>query len=454
MNEENKVEEGITLGDLVHVVFKNIFLLIGITLLVTIIGVVYTFGIAEEKYKSTSTIIVAITNEGDDSLDYTNSSKLIYTITDLVKQDIVLESVAEENNLKTKDLKEMVEVSYTSNSYLVKISVVSVDPLETKDLANAIVARLIQVVETEEAFAFAKGAIKQTSAAQDGLYDSPNKMLYCLIAVVASGVIGLVVVFVKEFASSKYTSKQAIENDLQEQVVGTFYDNAEKGKKIDNDNKVVDLIEPNVRNFEQYNRLISNIKYSNLENPYKVIMFTSTSMNELKSTTCANLAYSLAHNHKKVVIIDLDVRKPVLYKTFKVERSNGLVEFIEGSINKKDLIKHSESGVDVVTTGKKVINPMVVIEAQALKDLIKELREEYDYVLIDTPPLALCTDALVIGQLCDGIVYNVAINTAKKRDVKESLKSLKTLDAKVIGLNITKVKASKRDIYYLEYQSQ
>ena len=94
-------------------------------------------------------------------------------------------------------------------------------------------------------------------------------------------------------------------------VLNTLIDDKSKDK-----NNEKSLLEPSVRNFEPYNRLISNIRFANVDNPYKVIMFTSSIMDELKTTVCANFAYTAAHNEKKVIIIDLDTRKPRIHKVF------------------------------------------------------------------------------------------------------------------------------------------
>ena len=447
-------EEGISLGEIIHAILKNIWYVVIITIGVIILGAIYTFAIAKEKYSASSTIVVAITtDEAGESLDYSNSSRLIYTIADLIKQDVILDDVAQQYNKNVVDFAKNVTVESNSNSFLLTITVVDESKTEVVDIVNSIVNKLIDEVNTNQALAFAKGTITPTSLAKEGVYDSPNKILYLLVSAVLGVVFSLVVILIKELASNKYKSKKDVENSLEEKIIGSFYDDGIKRKDEKNGHKEIKLVTPSIRTFEPYNKLFSNIRYSNLENPYKVIMTSSTSMNELKSTICANLAYCIATNDKKVVIIDLDVRKPVLYKTFKVERENGLVEYIEGTIDKSTLIKHSKSGVDVITSGKKIINPMVILESKKLKDLITELRAEYDYILIDTPPVNICSDGLVISKLCDGIIFNIAMYTAKKSDINEALASLKNIQANIIGLNLTKLEISKKESsYYNSYE--
>ncbi len=437
-------KDGITLGDLVNAVWKNVILVGIITLVTTIIGIAFTFGVVKEKYTSTSTVVVAInvnTSYGD-NYDYVNSLRIVSTVGELVKQDIVLDKAADACDVSTGTLRGMVSVSYSEKSLLVNISVTSTDNTKTKEYANAITDALIEVSNSEN-YKFINGAISQTTPAKDGAYTSPNKKLYIIVSFMLGGILSCVVVFVKEFMSSKFKTKKDVENLLDEEIISVFDDN----KEFKNNNSY-SLVEANISNYEAYNRLLNNIKYSNLENPYKVVMITSTVSDELKSTTLANLATCMVNNGKRVAIIDLDTRKPVIHKFFKVSKEAGLVEYIEGSISKEELIKKTDSGVDVITAGKKIINPAVIIDSKALSTLIKELKEEYDYVLVDTPPVLICSEAQTISKLCDGVIYNVAMNQTKKNDVKEAIKTLKFANAKVIGVNLTKYPSNYKSDYY------
>ena len=181
-------------------------------------------------------------------------------------------------------------------------------------------------------------------------------------------------------------------------------------------------------------------------------MFTSTMVDELKTTVCSNYAYTLVHNESKVVIIDLDTRKPRLHEVFNVEKNNGIVEYLSGEIDIEKLIKSTDKGVDVITVGKSVTNPITLLESAKLKELIKELKNKYDYIVIDTPPLVACNDAAIISSLADCVIYNVAINQAKKKEIKASLEQLNEAGANVIGINITKANISDRGGYYYYYQ--
>ena len=167
-------------------------------------------------------------------------------------------------------------------------------------------------------------------------------------------------------------------------------------------------------------------------------MFTSSIMEELKTTVCSNFAFTLAHNEKKVLVIDLDTRKPRIHKTFGTSKENGIVEYLDGQIDKETLIKKTDKNVDIITVGKEVVNPITLLESDKLKELIEELKKEYDYIAI-------------ISKFSDAVVFNIAINQGKKKEIKASIHQLMDAKANVIGINITKANIKDKNNYYYYY---
>jgi len=456
MEEKNK---GISLGDLIRVFWKNIVLVAIITFAITILGGIYTYGVAKEKYTSTATVSCAVkstSSSGQDNVDYVNTLRVIKTIAQLVKTDqnlgIAAEALGAADEAEVKvmipSLKAMISTTSSTDSYVFTISATGTDPVYTQRVAQEAAEAIVQITSSKDGIKDYNAKCVIVNDAKKGSYTSPNKPVYLIVSFLGGLVVACVVVCIREFASTKFKTREEIEALTNELIVGIQYDQKEKkGEKTKN----VTLIKPSIRNFEPYNKLASNIRYSNLDNPYKVIMSTSTVMNELKSTTSANLAFCLAHNGRKTVIIDLDTRKPVLHRTFGVAKEVGIIDYIEGNAKAADIIKKSESGVDIVTVGKNIINPIAILESAKLKELVEELKKKYDYVIVDTPPLLACSDGLIISKLCDGVVYNIAMNSTKKNDVMEAITSLKNVDAKIIGLNITKAITDKKDSYYYYY---
>lgn len=457
--EAEKQDDVIKLGDIFRVFWKNIILIAVITVAAFVVGIIYTFGIVSPQYTSSATFLVAISSTGSsEDVDYTNSLRLVTTAAELVTQEVVLDPVATANSLTSSELGNMVSVSYSTDSFLVTVSVECSSSTLSMRLANALVESLIEVANTDGSGAdmILKNTIYVTSSATRGVYSSPNKVLYLAIFLVGGLVVGCIVAYVKEFCSSKFRSSKDIESYLGIKVVGYFRDDTKKDKNVPKDVHVarkVELIGPSMRAYEPYNKLFTNIKYSNIDRPYRTIMFTSSQEQELKSTTVGNFACSIASNQSKVVVVDLDLRKPVQHKLFGVRKELGVSEYVSSHATLNDIIKHGKYGVDVISAGEKVINPLVVIESAAMKRLLAELSNLYDYIIIDAPPVVACADALSISKLCDGVVFNVSMRDANKKKVALAIESLKGIGAEIVGINVTKAVAPKHDEFYRHYYS-
>lgn len=188
---------------------------------------------------------------------------------------------------------------------------------------------------------------------------------------------------------------------------------------------------------EGYTRLKDNILYFNIDGNKNVIQVASSISGEGKTTTMANLSVSLHQSGKKVIVIDLDFRKPRLHRSFKVENVDGLGDYMLDKINKETLIKHSEYGVDIINRGEEITDSSMVLTSDKLKNLISELKKEYDYVLLDTPPVLIISDYIHISRLSDGILFNVAYGKTKKNQVKAAIADLKKNNIKIIGIAFT-----------------
>jgi protein-tyrosine kinase len=228
-----------------------------------------------------------------------------------------------------------------------------------------------------------------------------------------------------------------------------------KRLKIFNDDRVqkydylVTKEQPLSYTAESFQKVLINLDYANIDNEYKVIQFTSTLASEGKSTFISNLSYLLGQKGKKVILIDLDLRKPKMHRVFNSTNRNGLTDYLSGKIEYKEMVRYSnEVGVDYIVAGEKTTAVVNVLEAKKLKELIAELREVYDYVLLDTPPVIAVSDALYIAKIADGVIFVVAQNVAKKTLVKEAIENLKKNEINILGTVLTQVNLKSGEYGY------
>lgn len=189
-----------------------------------------------------------------------------------------------------------------------------------------------------------------------------------------------------------------------------------------------------------YNRLKDNILYLNTDGKNKVIQVESSVAHEGKTTVLCNLAVALGFTDKKVVIVDLDFRKPRVQQRFGISIDCGIAEFMLGTAEKKDIIKHTGEkygNIDIITRGGKIYNSSLILVSDKFKKLIADLREEYDYVLLDCAPVLQVSDYIHISQVSDGVLFLVAYASTTRNQVLDAIKELKLNGAKILGTVFT-----------------
>lgn len=200
---------------------------------------------------------------------------------------------------------------------------------------------------------------------------------------------------------------------------------------------------------EQIKTLRTNITFNINENENSVYMVTSSKQGEGKTFVSKNLAQTLANAKYKVLIIDADMRRPKLHKRFQIINSHGLSNVISRQITFNDAIIYDEvNNIDVLTAGVNPPNPSELLASKQFKDLLFSIKKEYDYIIIDTPPILPVTDALVLGNIVDKTILIVNSKTTSSDIVIEAKERLDNLSIPIFGVVLNQVKADKISGYY------
>lgn len=202
-----------------------------------------------------------------------------------------------------------------------------------------------------------------------------------------------------------------------------------------NDVSLVDL-ESDVA--DAYLRLQTNISFASIDKELRCFAMTSAEEAEGKTTTICNLAYVYAQKGLKILLIDLDLRRPSVHKFLGLNNSIGIVDVCRGDAPVKDAIQHFEKGnYDVITPGTSTPFPGKIYESKALPEVIEQAKKDYDFVLIDTAPVLVVNDALAIASHVDGYVLVCAQNRSRKRSVLDAVNNLRTKGINIIGICMT-----------------
>ncbi len=185
---------------------------------------------------------------------------------------------------------------------------------------------------------------------------------------------------------------------------------------------------------EAYKVLRSNLQFCGED--IKVIQFTAYGENEGKTTVSLQVAKSFADLGKKVILIDADMRKSVMAgRNTNAKPAQGLSEYLSGLSDVSDCIWTTQDpSYDVIFSGKFPPNPAELLSSLKFQQMLEELREQYDYILIDTPPLGLVVDAAVIAPRCDGSVVVLGDENLKYRQLEGVLEQLRRSGGRVLGV--------------------
>ena len=200
---------------------------------------------------------------------------------------------------------------------------------------------------------------------------------------------------------------------------------------------------------EAYKTIRTNLMFLLSQQNGKVLAFTSSNASEGKSTTSVNIAIAFSQLGGKVLIIDADLRRSSIHKKMRLENNDGLSNVVAGFSSFETAIQSANPYLDVLTAGPIPPNPSELLGSKAFENLMNTVREKYDYIIIDTPPLNIVTDALLIGPRTDGVILVVRDAFTPHDTIKRAIGSAEFANIKILGaiMNGANPKNSRRYTY-------
>ena len=212
---------------------------------------------------------------------------------------------------------------------------------------------------------------------------------------------------------------------------------------------LITLIDPENVTSEAFRILRTNISLKDFDSKLKVINVISTTAQESKSTTVLNLGYVFSQLGKKILVMDLDLRLPSLHKKLRLKNKNGITDVIAKNIEFNDAVIHYTQKMDVILSGTKNPYASELIQSKAFANILDTLKERYDMIIIDCPPVGLVTDGVITSTLCDGTILCIASGKNDKRDLEKTRDLLKQFDVNILGIVMTRMPVTKK--YYSKY---
>lgn len=257
--------------------------------------------------------------------------------------------------------------------------------------------------------------------------DIKNSKLLIILGFVGGIGMALVLAFILECINKEFKTKGELERELNIPVIANI-PRTKASKSLIISNEAADLVI-----IEAYNSLAADIKFGNSNKNLKSIAITSSLEGEGSTTTAINLAFALS-NSNKTLLIDGDLKKPSIAKALELTNTKGLIDVISKKSKLGESVCSVNGNLDVLVSGKDIENSISLIDSKEFDELISELNKNYDYIIIDTPPLQAVADTKVLSKKADGVVLVVKAESTKKDIVKTSVDDINNLGSRLIGL--------------------
>lgn len=194
---------------------------------------------------------------------------------------------------------------------------------------------------------------------------------------------------------------------------------------------------------EAYRTLRTNIQYSSFDKEIKTILVTSTGPAEGKSTTCGNLALTMAQADKRVLVIDCDLRRPTVHKKFTISNEKGVSNFLIGETGLDEVVRKYSENLYLLPAGTIPPNPSEMLSSKKLKEFLEKVKDGFDCIIIDSPPVMAVTDAQILSTIVDGVLLVAASGQTEKEGLIKAKEQILKVNGNLLGVVLTKIPVKK-----------
>lgn len=282
----------------------------------------------------------------------------------------------------------------------------------------------------------------------------PKRALNIVLAVVIGIMGGIGMAFFSEYLDDTAKSIEDVEEIAPWPFLGSVPRMKGRGKRAELEKDVRVQRLPRDPVSESYRSIRTSILFSSTEErPLRSVVVTSPGPQEGKTTTLCNLGISIAQNGSKALLVDADMRKPRLHEIFNIENKNGLSDFLCGRIEFVSSVKATDiEGLSITNGGTHPPNPSELLSSQKMKYFIQEAERKFDFLLFDSPPVGMLTDAMIFSSMVDGMIMVIESSKTSKRTLARIYKLINSAGVRVVGIVLNKISIHGDDYYHRYYR--
>lgn len=469
-----------TIKDIVKLLMSRAWLI----LLFVILGGISAFGLSKFMlplmYESHITMYVqsyqgVAEGAGGNVNNISNSKQLVNTYMEVLKDDAVMNSVGEllESNFGNSTLSECfsmyngkispasisktLTISSVTDTSAVKVSSVTRNP----EVSAAVCNYLTLVAPKYVQQAVGVGSLNTIDKAK--VYTnpvSPKIMKNTVLGAAAAFLIIVLIIFLIDFFDNtvKETDKvskkygKAIMGEIQQFSEAKKHKGRTKAAQADGRALITDQNIPfNIA--ESYKSIRTNVMFAMGTSDKKIVAISSPNPGDGKSTSAANIAIAFAQTNSKVLLIDADMRKPVQHRIFKVKNSEGLSTLIiKKSTPSRSIKENVMKNLDLLPSGPTPPNPSELLASEQFATMLEQFAIVYDYIIIDTPPLNVVSDAMVMKESINGILLVFKHGQTTYDEIDNCMKQMELTHTNLIGFLMNEVAQKRHSSYYSKYK--
>lgn len=446
---EAQDSQGVSMLYLVNV-FKRFWkLLVAGAVVVALVFCLFSKLCITPKYASDVSLYVTnnTTSSNTGNIDYNDiyaSQKLVDTYTIILGHYSSMEQVV--NKLHTKmsvsQLKSVVSFSSVNETEIIKITAVTSDPELSAEICNiygdiapAVLQRVVKAGSVEII-----GEARPASSPS-----SPNILINTIFGFFVGLALALVAAFIIHFLDNTVQSNEEFKEKVDIPVwasIPSFNKKSNNKKKRDTfeiRRSLLGIKTPFVVK-EAYKAARTSMSFAVNNGPVRTVVISSCEPDAGKSTTCTNLAITMAKTNAKVLVVDADLRKPIQHKYFRLENEKGLSGVLAGHYPISECIYEVATNLFVMPSGVLPPNPSELLASENMNKLVKVLSSEYDYIFFDAPPAGVVTDAVILAPKTDGMLFIVRQNQSEYPEIRKVFEDVERTDGKIVGAIITDVR--------------
>jgi len=433
--------------------------IVALALIATIGSLVLSLTSTPKYQSKTKIYVTSDTSSVQDQYAATlYASQRIASYAELANHRVLLQRVIDDLNLdmNASELAKKVHAEVETSTVILQITVTDTSPERAQKIADVEADELVKFLQELETPSTSDVSQILPTVTDPATYNpnpvAPRTLLNTIVALLIGLTLGTAIAVARELLDQTVSTAEHVEKAAEVPIMAAIGLDPSVAK----DPLLTDLTTFSPR-AEAFRLLRTNLQFLDLDHPPRSIVITSSVSGEGKTTAATNLAVALAQAGRRVLLVDGDLRRPRVAALLGLEGSIGLTTVLVGRTKLEESVqKHEPSGVFVLASGPTPPNPSEILQAKATHDLLGKLRETYDMVIIDAPPLLPVADAAILATATDGAIIVTRHGKTTRDQLEGAATRLKTVGARTFGvvLNMVPKRFGQMNYYYYYYAEE